>query len=149
MEKHIKLKNIFASKTRHMKAGSLKTQAENFKAIEDCGQNISNKAETVKKHIKTINKMILNTDKISDESKNKKSLDQERKFVNDKLKPAILNLGLELGNLNTCLGNVPNLSGIQGNDVNTLLGTWFGNRYSTHSTAAVAADTTTTTEVHE
>lgn len=136
MEKHIKLKNIFASKTRHMKAGSLKTQAENFKAIEDCGQNISNKAETVKKHIKTINTMILNTNKITDANKNEKSLDQERKFINDKLKPAILNLGSELDNLNTCLGNVPNLSGIQENAVDKMLrlDAWFDNRYDLPTT---------------
>ncbi len=132
MPKHVKLKNIFASKTRHIEDGNiLKEEAEVFKNIEIFGQNVSNKLESVKKCIKNIYTMIQKTDKISDDKKKNKSLEQEKAVVYNKLKQAIVAYSVEVDNLNTELNKVSNLSNFRDSEFDAKVVTpWFGNRYS-------------------
>lgn len=134
MEKHVKLKNIFASKTRHMKKNTplqLGEKAEIVKGIEDDAQDTSNKAETVKKCLKDFYAMTEKTGKISDAEKNEKSLRQELIFIENKLKPAMIALRGKLTDLDNKVGKIPNLKTFKDNQFkDDIIKVWFPNRYA-------------------
>lgn len=135
MEKHVKLKNIFASKTRHMKKGTdlqLGEKAEIFKNIEDGAQDVSNKAETVKKCLKDFYAMTEKTEKISpDDEKKEKSLKQEIIFIENKLKPAMIALCGKLTDLDNKVSKIPNLKTVANNNFkDNIIKAWFPDRYN-------------------